>query len=458
MNINDRAAATSALQRYADASQSFADELFGTNAMRSFKQVPTGDPKAADSDPVPVSLGGQNTGGERIFYLVNTGAGTSELQYTAKAGESLTQIAQDVLLAQGVAVEGSYNTLTAAQQKAIQDEATAIAKNSKVNTDDQGNLTASALLKIPKANTTIGVENMQRTVLAADIANQQLLGNAGSWRVASDLADLGTLDFATGNSAEAQKHLNQAVDMIQSGIKNGTIKETADVDSALIETLQNYGTSLANAGKDLHQSNGEALTDRLNADKAYQDAIDLAVRTGQSPYTQASILDKMGANETLIAEDVLNLKGQATFDTYIQKADDHLKEALDLLPIDKSSTSDEIAAKAMIAADLGFEKAHRARTPHDQYANDAASNYQDAQNLWNQVDPGKLSGMDQKTAQNYIDFYLASDLSNYDNLLNSEIQMENDGPAKTTDSQNLAAVEKVLNPLIEKHPEWKVVN
>jgi hypothetical protein len=66
--------------------------------------------------------------------------------------------------------------------------------------------------------------------------------------------------------------------------------------------------------------------------------------------------------------------------------------------------------------------------------------------------------MDLKTAQNYRDFYLASDLSNYDSLLTSEIQNESDGAAKTTDSQNLAAVEKMLNPLIESHPEWKVVN
>jgi hypothetical protein len=299
---------------------------------------------------------------------------------------------------------------------------------------------------------------MQRTVLAADIANQQLLGNEGSWRQASDLADLGTLDFATGNSADAQKHLKQAVDMIQSGIKDGTIKETSDVDLALVETLQNYGTSLANPGKDLHQSNGEVLEDRLNADKTYQDALDLAVRTGQTPYVQASILDKMGTNETVIADDVLKLKGQAAFDTYIQKADDHLKQAMDLLPIDKSSTADQVAAKAMITADRAFENAQRAKSPHDQYADDASTYFQDARDLWNQVDPSKLSGMDLKTAQNYRDFYLASDLSNYDSLLTSEIQNESDGAAKTTDSQNLAAVEKMLNPLIESHPEWKVVN
>jgi|688.fasta_scaffold377855_2 hypothetical protein len=117
MNINDRATATVDFQNSADASRSFADELFGTNAMRNFKRLQTGDPKAFDNGPVPVSLGGQDTGGERIFYLVNTGVGTSELQYTAKAGESLNQIAQDVLLAQGAAVQGSFDTLTPTQQK-----------------------------------------------------------------------------------------------------------------------------------------------------------------------------------------------------------------------------------------------------------------------------------------------------------------------------------------------------
>lgn len=458
MPINDQTTAVAGYKAN-DASQSFADELFGAGAMKDFRQKARldGGKPAPDDGPVPVSLGGQNTGGERIFYLVNTGAGTSELQYSAKKDESLLQIAQDVLLAQGVAVEGSFDTLTLTQQVAIENEANAIAKFNNVSVDSF-NLSSDVLLKIPPATDKLGAQNMQRTLLAADIANQQLLGKEGSWRQATDLADLGTLDFATGDSAAAQKHLAQAVEMMQDGIKDGTIKETDSVDQALIETLTNYGTSLAVPGKDLHQSNGEVLEDRLNADKAYQEALDLATRTGQSPYAQASILDKLGTNETVIAQELLQLKGQAAFNEYMQKADDHYEQAMDLLPIDQSSTPEEIAAKAIITADRAFEKAHHAKKPHDQFAEDAAKYFQDAWDLWNQYEPSKAAGMDTQTAQNYRDFYLASDLSNYDELLTSEIGAETDGSQKTQDSRELARVEKTLNPLIENHPEWQPIN